>query len=121
MLAIRRDSSDQLLDGDEADIAAIVLGDFNDSIDAATTQLLLWNLAPLIPTERRHSRIYRGRRELIDHLLVSRALLENIVSVDSLVSPSGESQLESITDNPNARRNATASDHAPIVVHLDLR
>lgn len=136
--------SNAVLDGDGADTAAVVLGDLNDSIDAATTQSLLgpggseigtpgerrpdqgdgwrlWNLAPLIPAERRYSRIYRGRRELIDHLLVSRALLENIVSVDSLVETPDDSELSSITDDPNTRRNATASDHAPVVAHLDLR
>ena len=34
----------------------------------------LWNLAPLIPEGQRFSRVYRGRGELIDHLLVSHVL-----------------------------------------------
>ncbi|MGL5824558.1 MAG: endonuclease/exonuclease/phosphatase family protein, partial [Nocardioides sp.] len=69
----------------------IVLGDLNDTTEAATTQILqgppgseigtrgydqpdngdtqrLWNLAPRIPEPLRYSRIYRGRRELIDHI-----------------------------------------------------
>ncbi len=81
----------------DGDHAVIVLGDLNDSPDAATTQLLLgptgsetgtrgetipdqgdawrlWNLAALIPEQTRYSRIYRGRGELIDHLLVSQGL-----------------------------------------------
>jgi len=85
-----------VLNGD-GDRAVIVLGDLNDSPDAATTQLLLgptgsetgtrgetipdqgdawrlWNLAALIPEQTRYSRIYRGRGELIDHLLVSQGL-----------------------------------------------
>ncbi len=70
----------------------MVLGDLNDEVEAATTQILngptgseigtalrpalkgdrqwLWNLAPRIPEAQRFSRIYRGRKELIDsHVL----------------------------------------------------
>ena len=78
----------------------------------------LWDLAPLIPENRRYSRIYRGRGELIDHILVSRALLEKVSSVDSLVDQ--RIPLPSIVDDPTPRRNATASDHAPVVVTLNL-
>jgi hypothetical protein len=69
-------------------------GDLNDEPEAATTQILygppgseigtggfnqpdqgdgqrLWNLAARIPEPERYSRIYRGRRELIDHILAS--------------------------------------------------
>jgi predicted extracellular nuclease len=35
----------------------------------------LWNLAARIPGPQRLSRVYRGRGELIDHLLVSHALV----------------------------------------------
>ena len=31
----------------------------------------MWNLAPLIPEQRRFTRVYRGRPELIDHIFVS--------------------------------------------------
>ena len=119
----------------------VVLGDLNDGVDAATTQMLLgpggseigsgaelrpdqgdawrlWDLAPLIPEERRYSRIYRGRGELIDHILISRALLEKVTSVDSLVDQ--PVALPSITENPTARRNAAGSDHAPVVAILDI-
>ncbi len=81
---------DELLDGEGRDRAVIVLGDLNDEPPAATTQILLgppgseigtpgfasddqgdawrlWNVAPLIPAERRFSRRFRGRGELIDH------------------------------------------------------
>ena len=73
----------------------MVLGDLNDEVEAATTQILngptgseigtsgfnqpdhgdrqrLWNLAPRIPEAQRFSRKYRGRNELIDHIFVER-------------------------------------------------
>jgi endonuclease/exonuclease/phosphatase family metal-dependent hydrolase len=72
----------------------IVLGDLNDEVEAATTQIRngptgseigtggfnqpdhgdrqrQWNLAPRIPEAQRFSRIYRGREELIDHIFAS--------------------------------------------------
>ena len=133
--------ANSVLDGNGRDIAVVVLGDLNDGVDAATTQMLLgpggseigsgaemrpdqgdawrlWDLAPLIPEDRRYSRIYRGRGELIDHILISRALLEKVTSVDSLVDQ--PVPLPSITDNPNARKNAPGSDHAPVVAILDV-
>ena len=44
------------------------------------------NLAPLIFEDRRYSPFYRGGRgELIHHILISRKLLDKVMSVDSLV------------------------------------
>ena len=128
--------ADPVLAGQGQDRPLIVLGDLNDSPQAATTQLLygppgsqfdtgglehpdrgdgwrLWNLAPRIPAEHRFSRIFDGERELIDHLLISHALLARLTSVD--VDVSG---LSSIGVDPNARRDAPASDHAPLVAHF---
>jgi endonuclease/exonuclease/phosphatase family metal-dependent hydrolase len=123
--------------GDQGDQRAVVVaGDLNDEPEAATTQILLgppgseigtagydrpdagdrsrlWNLAPLIPEPDRYSRIYRGRRELIDHLLVSHALLGSVTAVGA-----GPGRPASITDDPTARRDAAASDHRPLVVTL---
>jgi predicted extracellular nuclease len=88
----------ELLDNHGQQRAVVVAGDLNDEPEAATTQLLhgppgseigtegfdrpdkgdgqrLWNLAPLIPDDQRFSRVYRGRGELIDHLLLSHALI----------------------------------------------
>ena len=79
----------------------MVMGDLNDEVEAATTQILdgppgseisttgfdhpdkrdterLWNLAPRIPAAQRFSRIYRGRKELIDHIFVSQALVGKV-------------------------------------------
>jgi endonuclease/exonuclease/phosphatase family metal-dependent hydrolase len=81
--------------GGQGDQRPVVLtGDLNDTVQAATSQLLqgppgseigtrgftqpdrgdpvrLWNLAPLMPSGRDYSRINQGRQELIDHILVS--------------------------------------------------
>lgn len=127
-----------LLDGKGKDRAVVLAGDMNDEPQAATTQILhgppgseidtpgqdrpdsgdaqrLWNLAPLIPEEQRYSRVYRGRRELIDHLLVSHRLLDTVETVTT-----GTGSTPSITDNPLQRRDAPGSDHRPVVATLNL-
>jgi endonuclease/exonuclease/phosphatase family metal-dependent hydrolase len=130
--------ADRVLDGLGHERALVVLGDLNDEPQAATTQILLgpagseigtegfdrpdrgdphrlWNLAPLVPAERRFTRIFRGRRELIDHLLVSQVLVRRVVRVDTTpqVPPS-------ITEFPNERLDARISDHRPLFAELDL-
>lgn len=137
--ATLRTDANAVLAGAGAERALVVCGDLNDDENAATTQLFLgpggseigtpgerrpddgdgarlWNVAPLIPAERRYSRVYRGRRELIDHALVSRFLLDRIRSVDAAV----DRGLPSISDFPNARADAPDSDHAPVLVDLDV-
>ena len=115
----------------------ILTGDLNDTVQAATTQVLLgppgseictagfvqpdqgdhqrlWNLAPLMPKDKDYSRINQGRKELIDHILVSAALAR---PVDSITAEAVIDQpLPSITTNPSARRNKPSSDHAPVIV-----
>jgi endonuclease/exonuclease/phosphatase family metal-dependent hydrolase len=131
-----RAHADALLDGAGAERATVLLGDLNDELQAATTQVLLgppgseigtpgfdhpdqgdarrlWNLAPLIPPERRFTRVYRGRRELIDHVLVSRAVVDRVTRVDTATD-----ELPSITEEPAARRDTPGSDHAPVIVEL---
>lgn len=127
-----------LLAGQGQQRALIVAGDLNDEPQAATTQLLhgppgseigtpgfaqpdkgdgarLWNLAPLIPETERFSRVYKGRRELIDHLLVSRALVTAVETVTT-----GEVDVPSITDQPNEIRDEPGSDHRPVMARLAL-
>jgi predicted extracellular nuclease len=128
---------------DNAQNALILLGDMNDVTDAATTQMLqgpggseigtpafnrpdrgddtrLFNLAPRIPEQRRFSRIYRGNKELIDHILVSQEMLpgqpRQVPTVDSHI----ESALPSISDDPNTRRGQPGSDHAPIIALFEM-
>lgn len=75
----------------------------------------MWNLESLIPEEERFTRIYRGQRELIDHLLVSHALTDSIESVTT-----GGADISSVTDSPGRRNVAEASDHRPVVATFDL-
>jgi endonuclease/exonuclease/phosphatase family metal-dependent hydrolase len=123
------------------DAAVVVLGDLNDVTDAATTQILsgppgseigtagfdapdrgdgqrLWNLAPRIPADQRFSRRHRGRDELIDHILVSHALVGLVR--DEQVRTDATGPMPSITDDPRLRRDAPGSDHRPVVARIDL-
>jgi endonuclease/exonuclease/phosphatase family metal-dependent hydrolase len=139
-----RVKANELLEGNDKK-ALILLGDLNDVTNAATTQILngpggseigttgfdrpdagddarLFNLAPLIPEERRFSRINQGNRELIDHIFVSQELLpgtpRQTPTVDSHVDIFGS--LPSVTPNPGVRRGQPASDHAPITATFEL-
>ncbi|MPY76950.1 MAG: endonuclease [Actinophytocola sp.] len=132
---VRADASG-VLGGQGERTALVVLGDLNDGSHAATTTLLygppgseigtpgferpdrgdgdrLWNLAPLIPAEDRYSRTYQSRRELIDHILVSHVLLDRVEDVRA-----GDTGAGSVGDNPAERRDATASDHRPVLATL---
>ncbi|GAA2774967.1 endonuclease/exonuclease/phosphatase family protein [Saccharopolyspora taberi] len=129
-----RDAATELLDGKRP---LVVLGDLNDDEHAATTTLLhgppgselgtpgfdrpdagdqarLWNLATLIPEDRRHSRTYNGRPELIDHIMVSHALVRRVGEVTTIDVKAG-----SVTDNPRDRKGKAGSDHRPVVARLN--
>ncbi len=128
----------ELLAGDGQQHAFIVAGDLNDEPEAATTQLLLgppgseigtpgfgqpdqgdgqrlWNLAPLIPETQRFSRMYRGRGELIDHLLASHKLVTVVTGVTT-----GEIEVPSVTEQPRQQRDKPGSDHRPVVARFEL-
>ena len=114
----------------------VVAGDLNDEPQAATTQVLLgppgsevgtagfeqpdqgdpqrlWNTAGFIDPEQRWSRVYRGRRELIDHVLCSARLVTAVEGAST-----GDVDVASIGDEPVQRRNEPASDHRPVVVDI---
>ncbi|MFC6879065.1 MULTISPECIES: endonuclease/exonuclease/phosphatase family protein [Actinomadura] len=118
----------------------MVMGDLNDEPLAATTQILygppgseigtagenqpdkgdrarLWNLAARIPEPERFSRVFHGRRELIDHIMVTRSLLRRALDVHTL-RPGQGAGLPSVTDDPAARRDDPASDHALVFTRL---
>lgn len=134
-----RQRATALLDDDGQQRAVVVLGDLNDEATAATTQILLgppgseigtggfdppdlgdgqrlWNLAPLIPEDQRFTRVYRGRPELIDHVLVSHAVVRVVGEGDIATVDTG---VHSITDIPSSRVDEAGSDHRP--VFLDIR
>ena len=126
----------------------VVMGDLNDEVEAATTQILngppgseigtagenqpdrgdawrLLNLAPLMPADKRYSRIFRGRRELIDHIFVSTALRSEVREVTTVTGWSaagravaGGAALPSITEVPTARKSDPVSDHAMVFARL---
>ena len=114
-------------------VPTVLTGDLNDEAEAVTTGLLtgpddgdvqrpdqgdqvrLYNLADRLPPARRYSRLYRKRRELIDHLLISRELVFDLRQVDSLVEG-----LESIDESVKSRRDATVPDHAPLFARFEL-
>lgn len=117
----------------------VVAGDLNDTVQAATTQMLLgppgseigtpgfdqrdggdgqrlWNLAPLMPPGKDYSRVHHGRKELIDHILVSAALVRRVVAVEAVI----DEPLPSVSGDPQIRRHEPGSDHAPVVATFDV-
>jgi endonuclease/exonuclease/phosphatase family metal-dependent hydrolase len=132
---------EQLLDDAGRTMGVVVAGDLNDGLDAATTQLLqgppgseldtpgfarpdggdgqrMWNLAPLIPEAQRFTRVFRGRGELIDHVLVSHFLVTKTRQVTTAMASPG--RLRSITENPREELGKPGSDHAAVVASFEL-
>lgn len=138
----------ELLKGN-AETPLLVLGDFNDVPEAQTSLIFcgppgselgtlgfqrpdrgddvrLFNLAPRIKSDRRYSRIHRGRGELLDQIFASEEFLpvrqderrQFPVSVDSHVD--FKDQLASVSDNPNERIREIAPDHAPVTATFDI-
>jgi endonuclease/exonuclease/phosphatase family metal-dependent hydrolase len=114
----------------------VVAGDLNDEPQAATTQILLgppgsevgtggfdqpdagdaqrlWNTAGFMDPELAWSRLYRGRKELIDHVLCSERLVRAVEQAST-----GDVEVASIDDHPVQRRNEPASDHRPVFVDI---
>lgn len=125
----------------------VLLGDLNDVPEAQTSLVFtgppgseigsggfhqsdkgddarLFNLANLIPAERRYSRIHNGRQELLDQIWASEELFprgadgkRRLPAADSLVDFAGG--LPTVTDNPQARAAAIGPDHAPVVATFE--
>lgn len=140
--ATLRALADELLAGEGRTRDVAVLGDMNDEVQAATTQILLgppgselgtpgydrpdqgdavrlWDVAPLIPADQRYSRINSGRRELIDHLLLSHHLVHRVTAAGTGLPGAGAPQLPSVGPDPAERREAPGSDHAPVWVRVE--
>lgn len=126
----------------------IVLGDLNDGPEAQTSQVLngpegsqigtsafdrrdkgddtrLFNLAPVIPEDRRYSRVHNQVRELLDQILVSEEMLPEDERgrrrlperVDTFAEFSGN---PSVRDDPGERAAAEAPDHSPVLADFVL-
>ncbi|MET7573111.1 endonuclease/exonuclease/phosphatase family protein [Streptomyces sp. NPDC005492] len=140
--ATLRSLADDLLAGDGRTRDVAVLGDLNDEVQAATTQILLgppgseigtpgydhpdqgdatrlWDVAPLIPADQRYSRINSGRRELIDHILASHHLIRRVTAAGTGLPGEQAPQLPSVGPDPAERREAPGSDHAPVWVRVE--
>lgn len=114
-------------------LPTVLLGDLNDEEGAVTTQLLqgppdadserpdrgddvrLNNLAGWLPGKHHYSRMYKGERELIDHILVSQDILRALRQVDSFVE-----DISSISEDIESRKSATVPDHAPMFARFEL-
>ena len=132
-----RDWATTSLAGDWADQA--LLADLNDTMEAATTQLLfgppgsqlgtggfdhpdqgdaqrLWDVGyEMVPPDN-YSRINQGRKELIDHVLVSHAMVGHLT--DAATVPL---DVPSVGVEPRiAPRTDPPSDHRPVVARFDL-
>jgi hypothetical protein len=78
----------------------------------------MWNLYRLLPPDGpNHTRIYRGRGELIDHVFASHRLVnpDNIPAVEIVAA----SQLPSMTDDPTPHTSAP-SDHAAVAATFSV-
>src|SRR3954452_7883751 len=129
------------LAGDWQGQPLLVCGDLNDTLDAATTQLLfgppgsqfgtggfsrpdrgdtqrLWDAGYWMTPPDNWSRMFPGRPELIDHILISHPLtgrLQNAATVPL--------EVPSIGVQPQTTPRAAGqppSDHRPVLAHLDL-
>jgi hypothetical protein len=71
-------------------------------------------VADRLPPARAYSRIYRQRRELIDHVFVSRTLLLAGLTADSLVD-----DIVGIDEDVESRRDAVVPDHAMVIARIN--
>lgn len=72
-----------------------------------------WNLAPL-------SRIYRGRKELIDHIFASHRMLRTKPKVSTAMAQAQGPTLRSITDDPRPEQGKPGSDHSVVMADFEL-
>lgn len=115
----------------ERDARLVVLGDFNAEIDESPLKIvrgaeedtgngrLAWRaLVPLergLPEGRRYSVIHHGRRIMLDHILVSRAMTAGYRAIEVHNEMLGDELVGyvDIVDDPE-------SYHAPVVAEFDL-
>jgi len=134
-----RDWATATLTGEWAGKPVLVCGDLNDTPEAATTQLLLgppgsqigtagfnrpdagdaqrlWETGYAMLAPDNYSRIDQGRKELIDHVLVSQALVTKLLQAATVPL-----DIPSIGVQPTtAPRSDPPSDHRPVVTRFDI-
>ncbi len=131
------------LDGTGREEPFLLVGDMNDVVEAATTQILngptgseigttgfdrpdqgdaerMFNLTPLIPEEQRVTRVFRGRGEVIDHIFASHFLVTGGRVLDVTTAPPLGGPLRSIDENPNQPPPESGSDHAAVIATFDF-
>lgn len=134
-----RDWATAGLAGDWAGKPLLVCGDLNDTVDAATTQILfgppgsqlgtggyaqpdrgdpqrLWDVGYQMTPPDNYSRISQGRPELIDHVLTSHALVATLTHAATIPL-----DVPSIGPQPQtAPRTNPPSDHRPVIATFGL-
>jgi endonuclease/exonuclease/phosphatase family metal-dependent hydrolase len=134
-----RDWATAALAGDSAGRPLLVCGDLNDTMDAATTQLVfgppgsqigtggfnrddggdaqrLWDIGYAMTPPNDYSRINQGRHELIDHILVSHAMVSHLTDAATVPLDVPSVGLQPRT----APRTDAPSDHRPVLGRFDL-
>ena len=95
----------------------LTLGDLNDFEDSATLQALyagdvFTNTWYALPAEMRYSYIYQGVSQILDHILVSPALMDALEAVAPMHFNADYPYLPYSQDGSNLWRN---SDHDPLI------
>ncbi len=114
---------------EDPEARVVVLGDFNDTLESEGLRILCGDARScdspslvakeLLPCEaavsldRRYTQIYRGRREMLDHILMSRSLLPHFV--DARIY---NEYLLDAEDPVGLRLYSADSDHAPLAARF---
>src|SRR5690349_3205137 len=101
--------------GDSLD--SVRLHNVTDAVPLRGTQFRTF-----LPDNERYSRVNEGRPELIDNVLASKSLIFEAGAFKVISARSFVQLIEgqSVTSDPNARVDATAPDHAPVMVEFDV-
>lgn len=116
------------LRGAEPNLPVIVAGDMNATYDDGAYQLLerrggmggeqrLWDTVRALPDEDRYTYVYRGQKNLLDHLMVTPDLRDAVEAVRILHVNSGA---EDAKKRFNSRTTHGTSDHDPILARIRI-
>lgn len=115
----------------EPDALVAVVGDFNDVLDSEAVRMIVGDsravrtseLAPLelwpceteLPSDKSYTMIYRGSRQMLDHVFVSKGLKDRFARAE--VDHEGMK----VTKENAWSDTRPGSDHAPFSVYFDLK